>query len=93
MQVFPNPNDGNFTINFHLSKMSEIKIIIQDVKGFIENATIKNLKLGKNTYSKKLEGLVNGGVYFAHPKYWYWKSDPKNNSRKLKRWKDTFLSY
>ena len=66
MQVFPNPNDGNFTINFHLSKMSEIKIIIQDIKGkFIENATIKNLKLGKNTYSKKLEGLVNGGVYFV----------------------------
>ena len=66
MQVFPNPNDGNFTINFHLSKMSEIKIIIQDVNGkFIENATIKNLKLGKNTYSKKLEGLVNGGVYFV----------------------------
>ena len=41
---------------------AQYNVALMNYKGLGVN---KNLKLGKNTYSKKLEGLVNGGVYFV----------------------------
>lgn len=65
MQVYPNPNEGNFIVRFNLSKVSEVKIKIQDVKGkLIENTVLKNLQAGENSFSRKIRGMINGGVYF-----------------------------
>lgn len=65
MQVYPNPNDGNFTVRFNLNKNTEVKIIIRDANGkLIESTVLKNLASGEKTFSKKLTGLTNGGIYF-----------------------------
>ena len=65
MQVYPNPNDGNFTVGFYLNKISDVKIVIQDANGKqIENRVLKQLQSGENTFSKKIKGLMNGGIYF-----------------------------
>lgn len=65
MQVYPNPNIGNFIVKFNLNKISDVKISIQDVSGkLIENTMLINLTSGENTYSKKIKGLIDGGVYF-----------------------------
>ena len=65
MQVYPNPNDGNFTVGFYLNKISDVKIVIQDANGKqIENRVLKQLQSGENTFSKKIKGLINGGIYF-----------------------------
>ena len=65
MQVYPNPNDGNFTVGFYLNKISDVKIVIQEANGKqIENRVLKQLQSGENTFSKKIKGLINGGIYF-----------------------------
>ena len=66
MQVYPNPNNGNFIVKFNLRKSAEVTISIQDVNGkLIENTLLKNLKVGENTYSKKIEQMINGGIYYV----------------------------
>lgn len=65
MQVYPNPNNGNFIVKFNLKTNAEVKIIIQDASGkLIENAVYTNLQVGENIYSKKIKNKINGGVYY-----------------------------
>jgi len=65
MQVFPNPNDGNFKVKFHLRNNGEVKLKINDANGkLIINTVLENLQAGENTYTKKIENLINVGVYF-----------------------------
>jgi hypothetical protein len=53
LQVYPNPNDGNFTIKFNLKTKSEVKVTILDANGkLIEKSTMKNLEVGENTQRK-----------------------------------------
>lgn len=65
MQVYPNPNKGNFIVKFNLKDSGEVKLTINDADGkFIENTVLKTYKTGENTYSKKIKNLINGGIYY-----------------------------
>jgi hypothetical protein len=64
VQVFPNPNSGDFTVKFQLSKIAETRILIHTMDGKkIEERILTNLNLGENTFRSKLEPLKVGGSY------------------------------
>jgi hypothetical protein len=64
VQVFPNPNDGNFIVKFNLSKIAETKISIHSVDGKkIEERVLTHLVLGENTFQRKIKNLDLGGTY------------------------------
>jgi hypothetical protein len=64
VQVFPNPNDGNFVVKFNLSKIAETKISIYSVDGKkIEERVLTHLVLGENTFQRKIKNLDLGGTY------------------------------
>lgn len=65
MQVYPNPNNGNFIVKFNTVSNDEVKLTIHDANGkLIENNVLKNLNIGENIYSKKINNLINGGIYY-----------------------------
>ena len=65
MQVYPNPNNGNFIVKFNIRNNGEVKLTINDASGkLIENTLLKNLQAGENTYSKRIKSLINGGIYY-----------------------------
>lgn len=64
MQVFPNPNDGNFVVKFNLNKIAETKISIYSIDGKkIEESVLTNLVLGENSFQRKIKNLEFGGTY------------------------------
>lgn len=65
MQVFPNPNKGDFKVTFNLTKRSNVKLKLIDLNGkIIEIDNFRNLGEGKHTFEKRIEEIANGGVYF-----------------------------
>jgi len=55
MQVFPNPNDGDFVVKFNLNKIAETKISIYNIDGKkIEERVLANLVVGENTFQRKI---------------------------------------
>ncbi|MBU2018715.1 MAG: T9SS type A sorting domain-containing protein [Bacteroidetes bacterium] len=78
MQVYPNPNKGQFTVKFNLKTNSEVKMNIREASGKqIENTTLQNLQVGENTYSKRIKNLVKGGVYYITLETTYEKATQK----------------
>jgi hypothetical protein len=64
MQVFPNPNDGDFIVKFHLNKIAETKISLYSIDGKkIEARILNNLQIGENTFQRKMNNLNLGGKY------------------------------
>lgn len=64
IQVFPNPNDGNFVVKFNLNKIAETKISIYSINGKkIEERVLTNLVLGENIFQRKIKNLDLGGTY------------------------------
>jgi hypothetical protein len=64
VQVFPNPNDGNFVVKFHLNKIAETKISLYNIDGKkIEERILNNLQIGENTFQRKIKNLDLGGTY------------------------------
>jgi hypothetical protein len=64
VQVFPNPNDGNFVVKFQLNQISTTKITLSTMDGkLLEEKTIADLKLGENTYQRKIKNIQLGGAY------------------------------
>lgn len=64
MQVFPNPNDGNFVVKFHLNSIAETKISIYSIDGKkIEESVLTNVTTGENTFQCKIKNLDSGGTY------------------------------
>jgi hypothetical protein len=64
MQVFPNPNDGDFVVKFHLNKITETKISLYTIEGKkIEERILNNLQIGENTFQRKIKKLDLGGIY------------------------------
>ena len=65
MQVLPNPNNGIFEVKFNIKSSADVKIIISDINGrTIEQTVLSELGLGEHIYSKKIDGLTDGGIYF-----------------------------
>ena len=65
MMVYPNPNDGNFTIKYQLAKKSDVEIKLVDMKGSIlEEKTIRDQEKGEHLFEKDLDELKFGGVFF-----------------------------
>lgn len=64
IRVFPNPNDGNFVVKFHLSQPEETKISLYRVDGKkIEERVLTDLVPGENTFQRKIRNLDKGGTY------------------------------
>ncbi|OYU95514.1 MAG: hypothetical protein CFE21_10240 [Bacteroidetes bacterium B1(2017)] len=65
MQVFPNPNDGDFVVKFNLARTAEAKISLYGMDGKeIEVKVLPYLSLGENTYQRKIKNLEAGGTFF-----------------------------
>ncbi len=62
MQLYPNPNNGEFTIRFHLNKISPTKVLISDIHGnILEEKFLDHLQIGLNYYrSKVIDPNTNG---------------------------------
>ena len=64
VQVYPNPNDGKFTVIFNLAKLAEVKISLVSISGkVIEESVMKNLKQGENIFERNIRAIENGGTY------------------------------
>lgn len=64
MQVYPNPNNGNFSIAFHLTKIADTKLSIYNLDGtLVEENSLTDLHLGENTIQRNIGNLKPGGTY------------------------------
>lgn len=64
VQVFPNPNDGNFAVRFNLDKISETKISLYRIDGTkIEESILTNVQIGENIFQPQIKNLKHGGTY------------------------------
>lgn len=64
MQVFPNPNDGNFVVKFNLSKAGEAKITVFNIGGKkIMESKMEHLGEGEHIWQEPVKGLETGGTY------------------------------
>jgi hypothetical protein len=78
VQVFPNPNDGNFVVKFNLNKIAETKISIFSINGKkIEESILTNLVLGENIFQRKIKNLELGGTYILTIETHYEKATQK----------------
>ena len=65
MQVFPNPNNGEFVVKFHLDQAVETKLSLYTMNGEkIEEKILTQVIVGENTYQRKIRKLDLGGTYF-----------------------------
>nr|HPN70590.1 T9SS type A sorting domain-containing protein [Saprospiraceae bacterium] len=63
LKVYPNPNDGNFIVKYHLIKSTDVKISLFNLEGkLIESQIIKDQQMGDNTFSKVVKSIMNGGI-------------------------------
>lgn len=62
--VYPNPNEGVFTLQYHLVQSTDVKISIfsMDGKVIIENI-FQKMPAGDHGYEKQINGLREGGRY------------------------------
>jgi hypothetical protein len=64
VQVFPNPNDGNFVVKFYLNKVAETNISLYSLDGEkIGEATLNNLQVGENTFQQEIINHKMRGTY------------------------------
>ncbi|MER3329901.1 MAG: T9SS type A sorting domain-containing protein, partial [Candidatus Kapaibacterium sp.] len=63
--IYPNPSKKLINVEYKLKSNDIVRISITDVKGKqIDDITFTNQTAGKHTYTKTVEALVNGGIYF-----------------------------
>jgi len=78
MQVFPNPNDGDFAVKFYLKESAETKISLFSIDGRkIEEFILNNLSAGENTYQPKIEKSKLTGTYILNIETFYEKATQK----------------
>ncbi len=65
LKIYPNPGKKLINIEYNLTKTDDVKIRITDLEGkLIDEVEFANQTTGKHTYSKTIDGLVNGSIYF-----------------------------
>lgn len=63
IQVYPNPNDGDFVVKFSLKKIAVTKITLHSLDGKkIEEKILTNLNIGENIYQQKIKNLNKAGI-------------------------------
>ncbi len=66
MQVYPNPNGGEFIVKFNLNSITETRITIYSGEGKkIEDKILTKLNLGENSYHNRLKDTGLQGTYFV----------------------------
>jgi hypothetical protein len=66
MQVFPNPNNGVFSVKFQLQKAGTVWLSISDTSGkIVERETLQGLFPGENIIKRKLQNIKVGNRYFV----------------------------
>ncbi|NNC95407.1 MAG: T9SS type A sorting domain-containing protein [Chitinophagales bacterium] len=64
MRAYPNPNNGDFIVQFNLRKITETRLSLYNIKGKkLEEDILDNLKVGENTYQRKIKSIRKGGVF------------------------------
>ncbi len=64
VQVFPNPNDGDFVVSFYIKKIADTKISLYSLDGSkIEEVTLKNVRVGENIFQHPIKNLGVGGTF------------------------------
>lgn len=64
VMVYPNPNNGNFEINYNLLKPGDVMIQLFTLDGKkVDEQLLKNKPTGKHVYSRKMKQLMKGGTY------------------------------
>lgn len=78
MQVYPNPNSGDFVLKFNLKTVADVKLSIYDAGGkLLESTILNNLNTGGNTQTKKIKNFTASGVYFITLETAYEKATQK----------------
>lgn len=78
MKVYPNPNNGVFSVQFHIAQLGHTKISLCHLDGrIIEEKTVANLAIGENQYQYKLKPLNSQGVYILSIETPYEKATQK----------------
>ncbi len=64
LRVLPNPNKGEFVVEFYLKQLAETKLVIYSIDGkkLIESL-IQPVKMGENQFEQKLKGLNPNQTY------------------------------
>lgn len=64
MQVYPNPNHGQFEVVFNLIKKSDVKISIFDLQGkLVEENLLRNLESGENKFQRNISDIGVKGTF------------------------------
>jgi hypothetical protein len=64
MEVFPNPNRGDFMVNFNLTEKVDVKLSLYTIDGKkIEVKLLTDLVIGKNTFDRKIRSISKGGIF------------------------------
>ncbi|HEX5625101.1 MAG TPA: T9SS type A sorting domain-containing protein [Saprospiraceae bacterium] len=65
LQVFPNPNDGHFQIQFQLAQAEPVRLTISDESGkTLLRDTIRDLQAGPQQLTRDSPDLEKGGTFF-----------------------------
>lgn len=66
MQVYPNPNEGEFIVRFNIAKQNDVRISIYNMTGqLITNEELSGLSPGMNEHRIRLLNLKIGGIFMV----------------------------
>lgn len=66
MQVFPNPNEGEFIVRFHIKHQKQVQIAIYNLSGqLLEKDVLSDLNEGQHQHCIHLANLTNGGTFMV----------------------------
>jgi len=65
VQLYPNPNNGVFDLEYILWEPNEVRLLVMDVVGKVHRSWVEKNESGKKVTSIQLETLAPG-IYFLH---------------------------
>jgi hypothetical protein len=78
IQVFPNPNDGVFTVNFFLDKKCEVNLFVHNSNGkLVSKQTFNDFKPGNQSVVPLMNDKILDGIYFVTIETAYEKATQK----------------